>query len=333
MDPFFHYHAPLEGWYYELGDQRSQNDGITRHFSYDAVITGTSMAENFKTSQFDSLFGTSSVKVTYPGATYKEINDNLDKAFATHDNIRYVLRGLDYSHLIEGKDEMRTDMGDYPTYLYDRNPFNDIKYLYNSTVLGVYIVPMLRRRLSGGAGGMTDFDDYGWSGDAEYSADAALHDTKSSSFTAADEQRSLTEDEEKTLRDNVEQNIVRTAKEHPDTTFLYFFTPYSALWWGSLWQEGTMERQIEAEQIATKMMLKCDNIRVFSFNMETEIITNLDNYKDAGHYSPQISEWILDRIKQGRDEITYDSAALYAQRQRDFYMNFDYNSLFEQGSK
>ena len=66
LDPFFHYHAPLGGWYYELGEQRSQNDGITRHFSYDAVITGTSMSENFKASEFDALFGTHSVKLPYP---------------------------------------------------------------------------------------------------------------------------------------------------------------------------------------------------------------------------------------------------------------------------
>lgn len=58
LDPFFHYHGPVAGWYYELSDQRSQNDGITRHFTYDAVITGTSMTENFRTTEFDALMGT-----------------------------------------------------------------------------------------------------------------------------------------------------------------------------------------------------------------------------------------------------------------------------------
>ena len=46
-----------------------------------------------------------------------------------------MLRPLDYSHLAEDKDAMRQDMGEYPTYLYDRNLLNDVKYLYNRDVV------------------------------------------------------------------------------------------------------------------------------------------------------------------------------------------------------
>ena len=53
VDPFFHYRAPRDFFFYKLYDQRSQNDGITKNFEYDAMVTGTSMAENFKTSLFD----------------------------------------------------------------------------------------------------------------------------------------------------------------------------------------------------------------------------------------------------------------------------------------
>ena len=52
VDPFFHYHAPLESLEYPLirDNERYQNDGILRHFTYDTIITGTSMTENFETS-------------------------------------------------------------------------------------------------------------------------------------------------------------------------------------------------------------------------------------------------------------------------------------------
>ena len=76
-DPFFHYRSPRDYFYYDLEEQRYQNDGITRHFDYDAIITGTSMCENFSASEFDSVFGTNSIKVTFSGATYKEIEENL----------------------------------------------------------------------------------------------------------------------------------------------------------------------------------------------------------------------------------------------------------------
>ena len=52
VDPFFHYHKPdTSRYYYTLDNQRSQNDGIIRHFDYDAMIIGSSMTENFRDCQ------------------------------------------------------------------------------------------------------------------------------------------------------------------------------------------------------------------------------------------------------------------------------------------
>ena len=55
VDPFFHYHSPrTDEFFYTLDNQRSQNDGIVKHFDYQGVITGTSMVENFKTTEADT---------------------------------------------------------------------------------------------------------------------------------------------------------------------------------------------------------------------------------------------------------------------------------------
>ena len=56
VDPFIHYHKPYtDKYFYMLDNERSQNDGITKHFDYDAMITGTSMTENFKTTDMDDV--------------------------------------------------------------------------------------------------------------------------------------------------------------------------------------------------------------------------------------------------------------------------------------
>ena len=56
VDPYMHYHKPLTNkYFYVLDNQRSQNNGIIKHFEYDAVITGTSMTETFKTSEMDKI--------------------------------------------------------------------------------------------------------------------------------------------------------------------------------------------------------------------------------------------------------------------------------------
>ena len=80
IDPFFHYHKPdLEGYFYPLNNERSQNDGISKYFDYDALISGTSMTQNFRTTEADKIFGCNSIKVAYSGGSYKEINDNIEK--------------------------------------------------------------------------------------------------------------------------------------------------------------------------------------------------------------------------------------------------------------
>ena len=40
MDPYFHYHGPFSSFSYRLYEERYINDGISRHFNYDAIITG-----------------------------------------------------------------------------------------------------------------------------------------------------------------------------------------------------------------------------------------------------------------------------------------------------
>ena len=54
VDPYFHYHAPLKNVAYTINEERYMNYGIIKNFEYDAMITGTSLTENFKTSEFDS---------------------------------------------------------------------------------------------------------------------------------------------------------------------------------------------------------------------------------------------------------------------------------------
>ena len=55
IDPFFHYHKPdTDKYFYSLNNQRSQNDGIVKHFDYTGLITGTSMTENFSNSEAEN---------------------------------------------------------------------------------------------------------------------------------------------------------------------------------------------------------------------------------------------------------------------------------------
>ena len=67
--------------------QRTQNNGIVRNFDYDGLITGTSITENFKSSEMDNIFGTSSIKVPYKGGSFKEVGDNISVALENNEQL------------------------------------------------------------------------------------------------------------------------------------------------------------------------------------------------------------------------------------------------------
>lgn len=328
IDPFFHYHKPINKLYYSINNQRSQNNGIIKHFEYDAIITGSSMTENFKSSECDSIFDVTSIKVPFFGGTYKEINDNLQVAFSYNDGINMVVRGLDMSMFIQNKDEMRLDMGDYPTYLYDKNPFNDVKYIFNKKILLSICVPMCISYKNGQEGGFTDFDHYSnWMEGSTFGKEAVLKNT--SLFVEPKENIILTQEEKQTIYENISQNVISLAEAHPETLFYYFITPYSIAWWGEIYGNGELSKQIEAEEYVIGLILPYDNIRLFSFNNEYEVITNLDNYKDKMHYGEWINSMILKYMKEGKDMLTKDNYELYIQKEYNYFKMFDYNSLIE----
>ena len=52
----------------------------------------------------DELFGTRAVKVPFSGAGFKEIRENLERAFESDNQIKYVLWGIDYNALLKDAD-------------------------------------------------------------------------------------------------------------------------------------------------------------------------------------------------------------------------------------
>ena len=328
VDPYFHYHAPLSGLYYELNNERSQNDGIIRHFDYDAMIIGTSMAENFKTSEMDELFGTNSIKVPFAGGTYKELNDNIAKAIEYNPNLKMVVRPLDYAYLLDDADRVRNDLGTYPDYLYDNNPFNDVNYIFNKEILFSICFPMLKDAKAGKPAGITTFDDYAnWMEDTKFGAKVVLGDR--TEYKEPEQVQPFVDEVKEMVKTNIEQNVVELAKANPDVQFYYYLTPYSIAWWGSQMELGTAERFISAEEYAIELMLQCDNIHLFSFNNEYDLTCNLDNYSDECHHGDWINSQILAWLYAGTDQLTSANYKEYIAVERAYYLGYDYASILK----
>lgn len=331
IDPFFHYHKPqVDEYYYEIDNQRSQNDGITRNFEYDALITGTSMTNNFKTSEMDELFDVHSIKLPYSGGTYKEINDNVIKALEHNKNLNIVIRGLDIGKIIEDKDNMREDLGDYPTYLFDDNIFNDVNYIFNRDVIFNRVYPMITAANQDGfEPGITSFDEYdNWMSLCTFGMNTVK--PKGVSRISDAKPIHLSNEEKEMLQENVRKNVTSVAADHPDVVFYYFFTPYSAIWWLHFANDGGIYKQVESERFLIEELLKYDNIKMFSFNNLTEITTDINNYKDGTHYGEWINSLMLKYMHDGKYQLTEDNYEDYLEKESELYLNFDYNLLNDQ---
>lgn len=332
VDPFFHYHKPdTSKYYYSLYNQRSQNDGITRNFDYDGLLTGSSMTVNFKTSDAEDIFGGKFIKVSYFGASYKEINDNLKVGLTHNPNLKTIIRGLDMYKFASPKDIMAVELGDYPMYLYNNNPFDDVKYLFNRDVVFDTVYNMeLNNDKEDFSPGIDSFDYYS-NCMAEYVLGINSPDLFLNGIPGTDRsvvQQPLTDEEKANLRENVKQNITSLAEEYPDVDFYYFLTPYSAAWWQTMINVGSFEKQIEAEKMVIEEVLKVNNIKLYSFNNVTEITTDLNNYKDTAHYGEWINTLMLRYMKDEKYLLTQENYKEYLQTEKDLYWNLDYDACF-----
>lgn len=322
-DPYFHYHGKLPGMKYRLYNERYINAGIVEHFEYDAVITGTSMNQNFKTSQMDQLFGTNAIKVTFAGAGFKEIRENLERAFESDNDIQYVLWGIDYNAL--GNDADYVAYSDYPEYLYDDNILNDASYVWNKEILVSGLLNNILMTIGGEAS--TTFDEY-----ASWDVGRGWDFIKQFYYRQEEilpMEKELSSEEIEIVKENIETNIITLAKNNPETTFLLFYPPYSILYWDGIYRDGTLEKQLQREQVVTEMLLECENIELYSFFDKTDIICNLEFYRDETHYVNDINNMVLECIAEGRGRITEDNYLDYIRSEREFYMNYDYDSIYQ----
>lgn len=322
VDPYFHYHKPLKGISYRLYSERYMNHGIAKNFEYDAIITGSSMNQNFKATLMDELFEVNSIKIPFSGAGFQEVKNHLDAALSTHDDVKYVLWGLDYNGL--HREHYHKGYDEYPDYLYDKNVFNDVSYVWNKNIIFEGLVIDLLRTLQREPS--TTFDEYStWDVGSGW-------EHISQTYHRSEEIVPMMEVDEESfawiVEENIQINIVDLANKYPDTQFLLFYTPYSALYWESIYRDGTFERQLECERIATELMLECDNIRLFNFCQETEITGDVNNYRDKEHYVAEINDMIMQWIAEGRGLVTKDNYMDIINWEREYYTNYDYDSLY-----
>lgn len=105
--------------------------------------------------------------------------------------------------------------------------------------------------------------------------------------------RELTEEERRMVSENIQQNVTELVSAHPETTFYLFFPPYSICYWDMAKNDGTLDSQIDAEQMVIEELIKYPNVKLYSFCNNAELVCNLEHYRDQAHYDEWVNSQIL----------------------------------------
>lgn len=319
IDPFLHYHKPLPGLEYPLNEERYQNDGIARHYEYEALLTGTSMSQNFKASYFEELWQMPAIKTAYSGASFHELNQGICRAIEYNPQIQVVVCSLDGNRLIYPAD--RDEYEDYPEYLYDNNPWNDVSYLLNKEV-----VPRTLAVVNYTRSGQTtpDMDAYGsWNDYKNFGREAVLSTFQRMEETG--ERVELSEEDIRMIQENIDENFLKTAQENPQISFYFYLPPYSVCYWDALERTGQLQAQLAAQELAVERLMTAENVRVFGFDLRTDITCNLDNYTDTMHYGEWVNMEILRCMSAGECELTSENFREYGRQIAEFYENYEFS--------
>lgn len=317
VDPFFHYRSPdpeAEVWF----EQRYQTAGLLRSQDYETVLMGTSLAANYRPLWFDAYFDTRTVKATFPNGGFHEFTQALDYACETHD-VKRVIFGLDPNILVRSVEEAPDQL---PAYLYDTNPWNDGPYLLNKSVL-VRTLYVLREKAEGNTQALQDA--FVWDGSVFFSKELALAGYQRPEA----EDTVLPEDAFFAVCDENLAVVKSWLTEHPDTEFIFYYSPYSILFWDKMERQGRTDAMFAALKYATEQLLAYDNVKIQCFLTDIDTITDLDNYADHIHVAGRVT-WKMSKAMAGTENLlTPENYAEKLDALREYVVNYDYESIWE----
>lgn len=321
LDPLLHYRAespPLT--YYTYQDTYS-NPGIAKHYQYDTVLVGTSMIENTLVDECEEAFDCSMVRLSYAGGSAYDIRSVLDLCFASDNEIKTVYWNLDEHQLRANPAETRYPQ---PSYLYRNDHREDLSYLLNLDIFYNYTLPNIQQTL---AGNVQPAARRGETFTANYAAATALK-----YYTRPDPAQVPFPDTyymDNTLQ-NLSDNILPFVENNPDTEFVFFFVPYSMLYWDNEVRGGTFDASMRSLETAIESLIFYPNVRIYFFHDQWDIVTDLNNYKDYSHYATWVNSYMTQAIAKDEERITAENYAAVLEDMRSFVTGYDFESLFLQ---
>ncbi|MDO4188015.1 MAG: hypothetical protein Q4D29_03420 [Lachnospiraceae bacterium] len=321
IDPFSHFHMPLFGMGPVATDERTALIGIAKNDTYETALIGSSMSENFVDSWFeDGYFGKSAVKFCLQGAHFDDYEIILDEVIK-HPELKTVVFGLDNYILTDDPSEQEITI---PEYLYNDSVFDDSHYVWNKSAFTEFLPMFLINNIKEHG---SDDNAYVWEHLFPYGKAAAL-----ASYTAFRPEYPKDREPYDTYFENADLFLSKFTKyieARPDVKFYVYAPPYSILFWDYSVLNGRLEAEICLLERVYSKLLEYDNVELYYFQDDMDIITNLDNYRDYSHYKQAINYYMYTRMRDGKKRITKDDYYDVLIGVFEMASSYDYDSIFK----
>lgn len=318
VDPCLYYRIP-ENWDPVLFSERYQAAGLAKNVPADTVLMGTSMAANYRGSDIAETFGTTAVRITIPDGYLSEFDKTMNVLFDSQTPQR-VIFGLDANILVRDESGLTSAM---PDYLYNDNPLDDVKYLVNKDTLYYSVYVLMANRWDEAD---TLDEGFTWDGTVWWNHATALANYARPEIVPetvpADAYLSHASDNLAVVESWI------TA--HPETEFDIFFPPYSILFWDKTARLGETDAVFAALELACERLLQYDNVQLYDFLMDPEIVLDLDNYCDYVHHSGAVCTQVLDKMAAGECRLTAENYQDTLAQWREFVVDYDYEKYWDE---
>ena len=296
VDPFEIYH---QAWFYTPPYQSSKQmysvAGIARSHNYDSIIIGSSVTENCAPSVYEKALGGRFAKLSMNAGTARDHAKIMDIAFRTH-SIQRVVYGLDFFafSLYHTNQKAVT-----PDYLYDADPFNDVYYLLNKSVLLHEIPTALSRFGKPDRDALRDIMYY-WSPPEMPGAKALRSLIR---LSGPMPQQSAPDRNLNFAKTNLEYNLLPYIRTYRETTFTVFFPPYSLLYWAEQALSGNFEACMAQKQYLGEVLLAEPNVQLYDFQTHFDWVADYDRYYDFIHYTSEINDTMAILMAEGQYRV------------------------------
>ncbi len=321
IDPLCQYHKPWFGLQPVMMKKRYQIAGIARNFDIENAVIGNSLAENIRQTDLDMALGGKVVRLTAEGSHPLDWCLVLNILQKRESAPRKLLFNLDPFIFCGSPTKLKHE---WPLYLYDCNPFNDIQYLWNIDITW----EMTREWIKANRRHHIPEPDAGYVRD-----ESVQHGREFIMKRMQREPIANTSPDEVAYITNALENLSLLKpyfKAMPQTEFIFFCSPFSILYWDSCRRNLTFNACRESYRQVFELLLEYPNVTVFFWEDDEmfRAICNLDYYADSAHFNTPIGHLICERICGENGRITRDNYQTKLQLFFDILEAFDYDSLW-----